>query len=271
MLRKLCLALILTAVCSVAWAVDYTQDANCQGAWLFTEGSGTTVTDSSQNANTGNFKGAGEPAWYNSDSPAAYVTWSGDFDGTDDYLSMGDITDLDGESTIAFSSWIYADSLTSAPKIISKWGSAHAYLFQVDTAGAITGGVASTSNGICARKSANSVVTTGSWIHIVGQYLGSQVWQFYIDGTVDNTNANVVTTGDGVPIKNAVDVFYLGRDTAGDGDYNGRMTECAVFNRTLSSVEVNDIMDNGLVGSAGASFSCIYSASDIDPFNGGFN
>ena len=42
---------------------DYTADATCKGAWLFTEGSGTSVADASGEGNTGTFVADGRPAW----------------------------------------------------------------------------------------------------------------------------------------------------------------------------------------------------------------
>ena len=35
---------------------NYTQDASCQAAYLFAEGTGTSVDDASPNTNTGTFK-----------------------------------------------------------------------------------------------------------------------------------------------------------------------------------------------------------------------
>jgi len=80
----------------VGFCTDYTADSACQGAWLFTEGSGTTVDNAEGTSSyDGAFKGTGEPAWVGSvtgtNAPPAYATDCVDYDGSDDYISCGNV------------------------------------------------------------------------------------------------------------------------------------------------------------------------------------
>lgn len=80
------------------------ESPNTMGLWHFDAGIGTTLLDSSGNANNGTFAGA--PVW----STGGKFGYALDFDGVDDYVSIPDAASLDidsaaGEMTIE--AWIY--------------------------------------------------------------------------------------------------------------------------------------------------------------------
>ena len=91
-------------------ATDYTQDVNCQGAWLFVEGTGTTVGDVSQNTNTGNFKASGEPLWTTGGPSRAYLSNYAAYDNFDDYIKCGSDSSLDDMAAVTFVIWAYPDT-----------------------------------------------------------------------------------------------------------------------------------------------------------------
>ena len=123
---------------------DYTADANCEGAYLLSEGTGTTAADSSGEGLTFTFKGSGEPAWDSNGKPNTHYTNSIKFDGTDDYAYHDDDTKLGldaGEGTILC--WFNGDTIDTSGEhtIMSKWGansSTRPYRFEINTDGKLS-------------------------------------------------------------------------------------------------------------------------------------
>jgi hypothetical protein len=251
------------------WATDYTQDANCQGAWLFTEGSGTTVADATGNGYTGNFKGSGEPVWgeMSGTNAPSYAPYYADFDGVDDYIrvSATGVAGFEPTQELSVCVWVMRDGgAEDYGRIFNKaWNNGATtpyysydiesirtsdinYYAQVYTTGA-------------QRQTANNLLPdTAIWVHIafvVSRDGGDNtiIITVYKDGvsliTGDTGNAGNITyetdAGEG-------DLFLFAEGTGRVHCLNGKATEWAMFNRVLSSTEANDIMDNGLAGAAAA-------------------
>jgi len=218
------------------WATDYTQDANCQGAWLFTEGSGTTVADSSVNTNTGNFASDGHPSW-SATVPAAYAAGSADFvDGSSDYIDCGTDSSLNVTGTaLSIVIWKSKNHFNGNYTLVQRGApGAQGWTFRdYTTAGKMSkfGVVDIWINGD---------LGTTDWQHVAGTWASGDN-NLYINGVAQTSNNNTQN------FKTSTNNFYIGR---GETYFDGKISETAEFNDTLNSTEVNDIMDNGLVGSA---------------------
>src|SRR3990167_6606086 len=225
-------------------ATDYTQDANCMGAWLFTEGSGTTVADASGEGNTGTFLGSGEPAW-SASVPSGYSNNSVDFDGTNDLINC--TTVAVASSNISFVAWVNLDGVGGSTEnhrvvvsitegtasqnwnsyfAIGDWDNANT-LFQFTDI-----------------LSTNAEVPITGWQHVAVTYDGSNI-RYYLNGALDST---VAFTGS---LSTSYTTAYIGgRNNGVDTTYmNGLVTEVGYFTRVLSLSEIGDIMDFGLDGS----------------------
>jgi hypothetical protein len=241
----LTLFLLSSVLLKFGWATDYTQDANCILAWLFTEGSGTTVDDASASANDGTFAGSNKPAW-DSDVPKTYTPYSVLFTSTDNYV-WHDSVDWRSTGNVSYGYWLkptdvtsrfiacfanaadyatadYPMGITSDSKVVTRlWdGSASRYLFS-DTA-----------------------LSTSSWAHIATTKQSGH-WRLYFNGVEEDDYTSTVNfyLGSG---------FLIGRGRApeldayapNDWEYAGRLTESFVFTAALTSTEINEIMDYGL-------------------------
>ncbi len=240
-MKKLILFLLLVlGIWTSAFAIDYTQDANCVGAWLFTEGSGITVDDASVNSFTGNFVSSGHPAWaaMSGTNAPSYATYMVDFDGTNDYIDMGDQDALSyttGNFTIV--AWIYLDAVDCVFMNKGHYGD-YGYYFQVNSGSNLqifTAGSLTTSS---------STLSIGQWYHVAFVRDGTNPNKLYINGSEPSyssqpNGANDLTTN--YP-------FQLGQYDTGVLRLNGRMSETAIFSRALISTEINDIKNNGLLG-----------------------
>lgn len=232
---------------------DYIADANCQGAWLFTEGSGTTVEDSSQNNNTGNFTSAGHPAWAvmaGTNAPL-YAPFMADF-AQGDTVSCGAFS-AGGASTWSFVAWVRPDDWGSYNGVLGKT-TATGFPDPLDFYLAQTTGKYNMSwgNGGATVKTgygfraANTLPTLGVWTHIAGTVNGGNASgaKIYANGA-EQTLTISTDNFTGAFSTNSRTLFIGSRGGSGTV-MDGKMTEVAIFNRVLSPTEINDIMDNGL-------------------------
>lgn len=245
---------LMVGLGNTAWATAPKDNANCQGAWLFLEGSGTTVADSSQNSNTGNFAGDGKPAWASIDgtNAPAYATNEVDFNGDDDYISCGSDASLDDMSAISVVFWVDTDSRNVYDRLVAKdgsgagqwhirWEQSNQDYLEFIKDGATDLRVATNSHGITDN-------TPGGWYHVAMTWDGSITAanvHFYVTGS---ELAYTTQTNGASLVSDAALNFFIGNRVGADRALDGQMTEVAVFDDVLTSTEVNDIMDNGLAG-----------------------
>ena len=221
---------------------DYTQDANCVGAWLFKEGSGTTV-DNAQgtSANDGAFASSGNPAWASMSGTNApsYSNYMTTFDGnTGDYIDLGTYS----VQTLTMIAWVNPTSRSTVRTIFGSVAATQSPpQFRIETTG-VLGLVKQNSNYI---GSSTGSVNTGTWTNVAVTYNSSGDYIFYISGS---------SSGNGTDLKTFThnDRKAIGRNATNNEHFYGSLTEVAVFSRVLSSTEINDIMDNGLDGSGAA-------------------
>ena len=93
---------------------NLTLDNGLVGYWKLDEGSGSTIArDSSRFGNHGTFNG-GRPQWKSGtdlNSRMAFFNPAGlDFDGTNDYVTMGDINAIDNIRAVTYAMWVKPNS-----------------------------------------------------------------------------------------------------------------------------------------------------------------
>ena len=234
--------------------LDYTQDSNCQGAWLFTEGSGTTVADSSQNSNTGDFRASGEPAWDATDVSFAVsgsAPNSADFDGSNDYIDIGASSGYTFATAITMTALAQTDSNTAARNIaFRKTNTSTAFSMGVDVGTSSTNFLAfyrNSSNVFTVLDSGIDIVTGGGYHSLAVTASGTTI-KTYVDGVAGNTASDFDVTeslGEFSADKALIGAF---RDDSSHQTWDGKKTETSVFDRELSITELNDIYDFGLEG-----------------------
>ena len=263
-LKKILLLLLLLSSFAVkGYCVDYTSDANVVAAYLFDEGSGTTVDDSTANSNVGNFKASGEPAWAAISGTGAptYATYSVDFDATDDLINCASDTTIDDVfiNGGSFVGWIFVEGtgegnfgyLFGKTQVTGPFGSR---LTTDDSSGTnrLFFGLNSNSGADTnpGRITNNNIYTDSVWAHTAvlkdDNSITATTLHIYVDG-VEATYAQT-TNGVGTLTSDGSYTLMLGNRNGSDRTFNGDITENAFFKRVISSTEINDIMDNGLVG-----------------------
>jgi hypothetical protein len=265
-MKKLLLTILFCLMAHGAFAYDYTQDANCVAAYLFTEGSGTTVADSSiVGTNTGNFVSSGHPAW--SADTGHHVDYSASFArASGDNINIGDISGVDfGSGNFSYCCWIYPTTIDNTTRIIilGKDDAVNGRQLTLEVNGmgmaATRGSIRATIFGggkVTAYDSPADTLSVNNWYHIVVVRNGNSAGNFYL--WVNNVSTTF-TYKESEDFPRTMDstaaLLQIGARTySGNTDnFNGKITEIGIFSRALSSTEITDIYNNGLKGSAPAS------------------
>ena len=239
---------------------DYTADANCMGAWFMNGASGGDGSedeiDRSGEGQTLSVS-ASDTIPDGASVPSGYSGVSRDLEYDDlDYLGRAesdtngfDISGADQDMTLC--AWFNLEAVSAGSgTIVNKVGSSNVqydlywdanekakFFISADGTGVTTSGVSTTT------------LSAGTWYHLCGVYDddegSSNNVQIWVNGTMENASAH--TTG----IFNGNADFRIGvrADTATRTD--GQVDEVIIFNRALSSVEINEIMDHGIDGAKG--------------------
>ena len=199
------------------------------------------------NIDTSNWDGSN---WEIGNSTANYST-ALDFDGSSDYINCGADSSLN-TNALTVSCWVKCDPFTPSigPAIISKDTQSGAirsfgflfvfseFLFQNwDSAG--------NDNRVVIAQPSNPINTDGKWHHLVAT----------IDGTT-NTNGikvyidNVVVgqvTATATGIRTSTAPFFIGASGSSGTNYNwnGEISNVAIFNTALNSPQVQTLYNNG--------------------------
>lgn len=178
-------------------------------------------------------------------------TYSVDFDGANDYMSIPDAAAFslgDGAGTdnaFSISGWFNADSIGTfyvATKDASgnrEWAfrtiSSNLSFFAFGTGGGYIG------------RQYTSALATGQWYHAVVTYDGSKASsgiKLYLNGSqVDNAN---YASGTYTASKNTAAEIRAGALQVNNTYANGKIDELAIFNTELSSSNVSSIYNSGV-------------------------
>lgn len=227
---------ILTAlVCTIAWLSPYTASAKIDpdtavGVWLFEEGRGNTVTDSSGKGNDGTITGAkyvkgkfGDGLEFNGAQGVA-------IDSTPD-LQLGN------EHTMM--AWFYATDIESWRQIIAK---NNEYLLRIDPPNEGNKMSSFVFIGGWEPRASAVVPDKDTWIHFAATYdnsAKSDQLVVYVNGERAGSSTRA-----GNPVGNADQVTF-GR-WGGGSYFFGIIDEVAIFKAILTEDDLKTIMDHGL-------------------------
>jgi hypothetical protein len=168
--------------------------------------------------------------------PGGASAWNGnsyalDFDGTDDYMSLGNITAINSVANASYSFW-YKSSVSSTLGLMG--GGQGTSVYQWSNHGKLY------ANAWSADYHELTIPTLGAWHHIVNTF-DAGVSKLYLDGSLQST-VNTGTTTASTSGNN----FAVGKQI-----YNGLaqgqklIDEVALFTSTLSVLDVTAIYNSG--------------------------
>lgn len=205
------------------------------GHWKLDETSGTTAADSSGKGNNGTMTGGLNAT---DDSVTGKVGNGLSFDGTDDYISLGDSGWLKPAS-ITLGSWVKCSPSTGTYKfIISRAKSAWvSYALRIGADHKIRMIAGYTDSSPYAEEAiSQSGVCDNTWHHALGTYDQNNI-KVYIDGQLETT----------VPFTNAL--LYSSTGPVTIGQHNSEASsfleaeadDVRLYNRALSEAEVSQL------------------------------
>lgn len=164
-----------------------------------------------------------------------------DLDGTNDHLNLGAFTDLDGSTEFTVSMWIYPhdNNFVGHQGILSIGGlnQRTPWIWGYNGANHLTIQF-ETSNGETDCDADSGSVTQNQWNHIVAVFNSSHCY-FYVDnvkGNVDTVVGNAIVNTDGYNHIGYIDPYAY---------FDGKIDELAIWNRSLSSTEIQNLYARG--------------------------
>jgi hypothetical protein len=204
----------------------------------FNEGTGTSITDKSGNANTGTWNGTGSH-W----SPG-HSGFGGNFNGTNDYVSVPDpgansALDFAGGSSITIEAWVNLSSATPRATILAKGsGDVDNYAIRNNGGGQLEFWYRNSGNTAYHEwRSTSSPLIANQWTHLAVTFTygtGSSI-KFYLNGT---SVSGLWATGDGsaAPLQDNNSLIIGGLDSA---QYiTGKIDDVKIYNYARSATEI---------------------------------
>ena len=228
----------------VAW--DYNRGGPV-GYWKMDECSSSSANDSSGNGNIGTITTGASgtqtsvgtcttvdtaTAWYN--GRTGKYNYSLNFDGTDDYVSVADMSFTD---KIAISVWAKANSVSIGFKHVVG-----------EHPGWFISGDGDTSYMRCGIDTGTETIVNfdtfsnigTSWHHYVCVYDGSNIYT-YLDGKFKNSSAKtgtITSTG-----STRIGVYY--GEISSTYDWNGQIDDVRIYNYALTATQIKLLMNQG--------------------------
>ncbi len=185
-------------------------------------------------------------AWNN--GTVGKVNYSLDFDGNDDYVSIGDIDTLEvpyeGKLTIA--AWVNRDTFNSHDVIYSKTsditsGAVDRLVFYISAGDGVVFIIGDGGN--THIHLSNREITQSGWYHVVVVFENTNESTIYINGVADDS-------GLGAGFSNAMDnsdAVVIGAESDGDLPFSGQIDDVRVYNYALTRQQILDVMNQGAV------------------------
>jgi hypothetical protein len=201
--------------------------------WKFDDGEGTIVSDSF-GTNDGTLK---DGTW-----TEGLVGGALEFDGIDDYVEVLGTPSLSFQ-TMSIETWIFVDKTTIDRAILAKRDGFYMYAPYSPSPSSPFGQAYLISiNGKHRPYTwSKESLTLGEWHQITGTYDGSQI-KLYVDGALKEV---VLRPGS---IDQNANPLLFGAHSPGRSHFDGLIDEIAVYNRALTSEEIQKHYLNGLKG-----------------------
>ena len=204
------------------------------GAYNFEEASGTTVVDASGKANTGTISGATRTTQGRFGKALS-------FDGVNDWVTINDSASLDLTSGMTLEAWVYPTvNMSQWATVVLKeqpGGGLYELYANGDQSQPLT---SVTVGGRSKVLSGGPWLLANQWTHLAATYDGT-TQRLYVNGI---QLAQRPQTG---PIQVSSSPLRLGGNSVWGEFFKGRIDEVRVYNRALSSAEINADLNAAIV------------------------
>jgi|GEM_PF-1432890 len=209
--------------------------AGLVSAYSFSEGAGSTVSDSSGNGDTGTINGA---TWTSAGKYGSALS----FNGTSSYVDLGNAASLQLTGSMTASAWVYA---TANPpddgQIIAKSDYTNGWQLKTtpDT-GVRTFGFAISDGTTHVQRYSKTVLSLNTWYYVTGVYnAAAQTLDIYVNGVLDD---GVLSGTVPAAQANAAQNALIGMRSGGFY-FNGTIDEVRVYNTALTQAAIQTDMN----------------------------
>ncbi len=166
------------------------------------------------------------------------------FDGSSDYLSIENPSNLNNIGTMSIFAWVKTEKSNGVifAKYLndSKTWPGYAFGFGIWKSGNLSYWSVNGNWIQC-----NSKINDGTW-HCVGVIISGSTLNFYDNGILVGTTISPKT------ILNGGDVAWIGRDFSSDSRFfEGSIKDLSIYNRTLTDTEILDLYNGGVINNTG--------------------
>jgi hypothetical protein len=213
--------------------VTYTAPTGLIAAYAFNEGSGTAVTDSSGNNNTGTISGA---TWTTVGKFGSALV----FNGTSAVVTIADTPALRLTTAMTLEAWVNPSTVTSAWRDVIYKGDDRYFLEATSDHNKVPGG-GGTVGVADVVTYGTAAVPVNTWTHLALTYDGATL-RLYVNGVQVSSLAQ---TGN---IARSTNPLQVGGDSIYGQYFQGTIDEVRVYNRALSQAEIQTDMNTPVSG-----------------------
>ena len=198
----------------------------------FDEGTGTTTADRSGNANTGTLSNA---TWASGGGKFGNALF---FNGTSARVNVSDSASLHLASGMTMEAWVKPSLISSAFQtvVLKEQTNDLAYALYANTRTFHPDSEAYIGTGSAKVVDGTSTLPTGTWSHVAATYDGSAL-RLYVNGS---QVSQVAASGS---ILSSTGALRIGGNNVWGEWFNGWIDEVRVYNRALSTAEIQDDMN----------------------------
>ena len=189
--------------------------------------------------------------WYGFQNDGVVISpvsnsFSAEFDGTDDYISLGTLSGFNSASALSVGFWInlkdYAGSTVEVP-FSSGTSTSNRVAFYLNSSSQLRWGIdGSVNNCILNLASPTDYRSTDAWHHVLGTYDGTTI-TLYFDGS------QVASTTNGVPSatqSTAGNNGSIAKAGWGSNYFDGLLDNLAIWNASLDGEDASSLYNNGM-------------------------
>ena len=202
---------------------DYDNSSNLQGWWRMGDGANYPIIK----------------------NQAHFSQTALDFDGSNDYVTMGNVLPFERDEAFSISAWVYLTSTSTSTyfAITGKYQNSGNYSgYQLYAYNNKLHFILRGNSSMVGNSDTN--LTANTWHHVVGTYDGSDTSsgiKTYINGSLD-VLSQAGSTGTSI-LSNTP--YNIGSRAGGSLPFQGNIDDVSVYSTELSSSDVTDIYNSG--------------------------
>jgi hypothetical protein len=202
-----------------------------------------TIADSSSNSNDGTSSGMTQANLVQSDLSftSGYSPYALDFDGTNDYIGLGNDSSLRITTAMTISCWIKTTNSGNNTIIGRELGSGTGrdWKLYLNNGNVLFWCSADGTAGDITVLTSSSTVNDGNWHNLIAVNDGTNQY-IYIDGNLNNSNSG------GQTINASTTNNYIGSKNGNTFFFNGSISNVSIWNAGLTSAQVTEIYNEGV-------------------------